>query len=120
MDPRAPSKPPWLPPKGDDRVGLRRGLHIAWPKKRQHEIDRDWSAGEPSGRSELLSDRCAGAPDRPQTAGLRYCRSVLMTSHSAHPRLNDRRWQTTEVDHGSHPRAAYRLGRIIAHSGVTI
>ena len=113
MYPRARSKPAWLAPEGDDHVRVSRRLHIAWPKKRQHEVDRDRGAGEPPGRSELLGDRCAGAPDCPQTAGLRYSRSELMTRYSTHPRLNDRRWQTMQVDPCSHPRAGYRLGRIV-------
>lgn len=108
MDPRDPGKPAWLPPKGDDHVGGRGLLHIAWPKEWQHEVDCDWPAGEPPGGSELLGDRCASATDRPKTAGLRYGRSKLMAGHSAHPGLDNRRWQTTQVDHRAvTPRPAY-------------
>lgn len=117
VDPCTRSKSAWLPPKGDYHVSVGRCLHITSPKKRQHQVDRNRSVGEPSSGGQLLGDRCAGSPDRAQPAGLRYSRSELVPGYSAHPGLNNRRLQTTKVDHCGHPRAAYRLGHITAPEG---
>jgi hypothetical protein len=61
VHPSAAGKPAWLTPKSH-HVGLRRRLHIAWPKQRQHEVHGDWSVGELSRGGQLVGDPAAGAP----------------------------------------------------------
>jgi hypothetical protein len=99
VDPGAAGKPAWLTPKGHDHVGVRRCLHIARPKQRQHEVHGDRSAGELSRGGQLIGDPSAGTADRSETAGLRYGCRELVAGYSTHSRLNDRRWQITEVEH---------------------
>lgn len=121
VGPRTPPEPAWLPPEGDDHVGGRRRLHIPPPEKRQHEVDRDWPAGEPPGEGKFLGDRRAGSPDRPQASSLRYGGGKLMTGYGPHPGLNDRRWQAAQVEHRGHPTAkpaALRPHPVSGHAGM--
>lgn len=66
-------------------------------------VDRNQPAGKPSRGGQLVGDPSPSAPDRAKPASLRYSYGELMSSYRAHPRLNDRRLQITEVDHSGHP-----------------
>jgi len=106
MDPRIRRQPARHAPERDDRVGIRRGLGIARSQEGQQQVDGDRPAGKPACGGDLNRDRRAYARDRAETPGLRHSRGEFMPRDAPHPRLNDRRFETTHIEGRRHRRAA--------------